>query len=123
MPPPFELRFETPPGQQAQVDFAQFQTEGFGEPQYEVAAGSGAAVLHEAQVAGGGVGPQRQFVLTERTVPAPPPQQVADGLLRLLGRRHALTAPCPLPAGWLVLQGTAPGRHHPKAFWSVTVSY
>lgn len=32
-------------------------------------------------------------------------------------------ATCTLPAGWLVLQGTAPGRHHPKAFWSVTVSY
>src|SRR5208283_4108899 len=27
VPPPFELRFETPPGQQEQVDFAQFQTE------------------------------------------------------------------------------------------------
>jgi hypothetical protein len=32
-------------------------------------------------------------------------------------------ATCMLPAGWLVLKGTAPGRHHPKAFWSVTVSY
>jgi transposase len=31
-PPPFELRFETPPGQQAQVDFAQFQTEFIDEP-------------------------------------------------------------------------------------------
>ena len=32
VPPPFELRFETPPGQQAQVDFAQFQTEFTDEP-------------------------------------------------------------------------------------------
>jgi transposase len=32
LPPPFELRFETPPGQQAQVDFAQFQTEFTDEP-------------------------------------------------------------------------------------------
>jgi hypothetical protein len=32
-------------------------------------------------------------------------------------------ATCTLPAGWLVLQGTAPGRHHPKAFWTVTVTY
>ena len=32
VPPPFELRFETPPGQQAQVDFAQFQTEFTEEP-------------------------------------------------------------------------------------------
>jgi large repetitive protein len=32
-------------------------------------------------------------------------------------------ATCTLPAGWLILQGVAPGRHHPKAFWSVTVSY
>jgi len=32
VPPPFELRFETPPGQQAQVDFAQFQTEFADEP-------------------------------------------------------------------------------------------
>ena len=32
VPPPFELRFETPPGQQAQVDFAQFQTEFSDEP-------------------------------------------------------------------------------------------
>jgi transposase len=31
-PPPFELRFETPPGQQAQVDFAQFRTEFTDEP-------------------------------------------------------------------------------------------
>jgi transposase len=31
-PPPFELRFETQPGQQAQVDFAQFQTEFIDEP-------------------------------------------------------------------------------------------
>jgi hypothetical protein len=32
LPPPFELRFETPPGQQAQVDFAQFQTEFTDDP-------------------------------------------------------------------------------------------
>jgi transposase len=32
LPSPFELRFETPPGQQAQVDFAQFQTEFTDEP-------------------------------------------------------------------------------------------
>ena len=32
MPPPFEVRFETPAGQQAQVDFAQFQTEFTEEP-------------------------------------------------------------------------------------------
>ena len=32
VPPPFEPRFETPPGQQAQVDFAQFQTESTDEP-------------------------------------------------------------------------------------------
>jgi transposase len=32
LPPPFELRFETPPGQQAQVDFSQFQTEFSDEP-------------------------------------------------------------------------------------------
>ncbi len=32
VPPPFELRFETPAGQQAQVDFAQFQTEFGDEP-------------------------------------------------------------------------------------------
>ena len=32
VPPPFKLRFETPPGQQAQVDFAQFQTEFADEP-------------------------------------------------------------------------------------------
>jgi transposase len=32
VPPPFELRFETLPGQQAQVDFAQFQTEFADEP-------------------------------------------------------------------------------------------
>ena len=32
VPPPFELRFETPPGQQAQVDFAQFQTEFTDDP-------------------------------------------------------------------------------------------
>jgi len=31
-PPPFELRFETPPGQQAQVDFAHFQTEFADQP-------------------------------------------------------------------------------------------
>ena len=32
VPPPFELRFETPPGQQGQVDFAQFQTEFTDQP-------------------------------------------------------------------------------------------
>ncbi len=31
-PPPFELRFETPAGQQAQVDFARFETEFADEP-------------------------------------------------------------------------------------------
>jgi len=32
VPPPFEQRFETPPGQQAQVDFARFVTEFADEP-------------------------------------------------------------------------------------------
>jgi hypothetical protein len=32
VPPPFELHFETPPGQQAQVDFAQFQTSSLTSP-------------------------------------------------------------------------------------------
>ena len=32
VPPPFELRFETPPGQQAQVDFAHFRTVFTDEP-------------------------------------------------------------------------------------------
>src|SRR5690349_16346098 len=31
-PPPFEVRFETPPGQQAQVDFARFQVTFADEP-------------------------------------------------------------------------------------------
>ena len=35
---PFEVRFETPPGRQAQVDFAQFQVEFTDEPFYLAAA-------------------------------------------------------------------------------------
>ena len=31
-PPPFEVRFETPPGEQAQVDFARFEVEFADEP-------------------------------------------------------------------------------------------
>jgi transposase len=35
VPPPFEVRFETPPGRQAQVDFAQFRTVFTDEPGVE----------------------------------------------------------------------------------------